>query len=80
MYAIEFNAKSKRGMIEIPEKYRNIIKGMVHIIILKKDNYDQTIENKKIIKNQLLQIQRKDIFEKIEDPVKWQREIRNEWN
>ena len=79
MYAIEFSTKPQKGIIEIPEKYRDIIKGVVHIIILKKDDSNHIIENKKVIKSLLHQIQRNNIFEEIKDPVKWQKEIRSEW-
>lgn len=38
MYAIEFRAKIKNGMIELPKKFRNAITDTVKVIILKEDS------------------------------------------
>ena len=34
MYAVEFQAKVKNGMIEIPARYRDKLKQMVRVIVL----------------------------------------------
>ena len=34
MYAVEFQAKAKNGIIEIPEKYRERFTENVHVILL----------------------------------------------
>jgi hypothetical protein len=50
MYAVEFQAKIKDGIIEIPEIYRNRLKGHVRVILLAEE--EGTNEN---LIDQLLQ-------------------------
>lgn len=38
MYAIEFQTKVKDGSIEIPEEYRDQLKGSVRVIVLVEEN------------------------------------------
>ncbi len=42
MYAIEFRAQIKDGIIEIPEKYRKKLKFSVKVILLAEDTNDAT--------------------------------------
>jgi len=79
MNAIEFNVKTTNGIIKIPEKYLDFAKGLVHIIILKDEEEKKNLIRKNKIGKLLKQIQKQNIFDEIEDPQKWQKEIRNEW-
>ncbi|MBC8385377.1 MAG: hypothetical protein H8E57_07655 [Candidatus Cloacimonetes bacterium] len=79
MNAIEFNARPTKGMIKIPAKYLEFTKGLVHIIVLKKEQEQKIQYKKKEIIRLLKHIQKQNVFDKIDDPVKWQQDIRNEW-
>jgi hypothetical protein len=52
MYAVEFQAKVKNGIIEIPARYRDQIKQMVRVIVLAEPDdkpsnlIDQLLENR----------------------------------
>jgi hypothetical protein len=83
MQAVEFDTHAKNGIIKIPDEYRNIADGEVRIIILKQEKKPETsIEHHRKmseLKKLLKQIRDRNIFQSIDDPVKWQRSIRNEW-
>lgn len=81
MLAVEFETHAENGIIKIPEKYRKIAEGDLKIIILKEEEKSKVPGKQKIanIKKLLKQIQGKDIFQNIEDPLEWQKAIRNEW-
>ena len=80
MYALEFYSKAEDGVIKIPNEYIDKINGIIKIIVLKEED---KIENQKYkfdnLESILKIIKSKHIFEDIENPIKWQREIRNEW-
>ena len=59
-------------------KYRDIVEGDLKIIILKEEEKSKIPGKQKvaIIKRLLKQIQEKNIFQNIENPVKWQKAIR----
>jgi hypothetical protein len=78
MYAIEFESVPKDGYIQIPEKYKEVFDSQIKIILIKEDQ-GTGMKDKKDIKELIEKILRIDVFKRIEDPVEWQREIRNEW-
>jgi hypothetical protein len=75
MQAIELRARVQKGMLKIPfpGKEKN-----VKVIIMweneKERNYD--IAQIKPLVSELVKIK---AFHNISDPVRWQKEIRNEW-
>ncbi len=78
MKTLEFTTKIKNGIIKIPERYSNLKDIDVNVILQMEDdkrNSNQTIN----IISALQEIRKKKIFNKIDDPLNWQREIRNEW-
>lgn len=78
MKTLEFSTKIKNGIIKIPERYCNLKDIDVNVILQMEDdkrNSNQTIN----IISALQEIRKKKIFNKIDDPLNWQREIRNEW-
>ena len=79
MRTIEFFTQIKNGIIKIPEIFNKDInnrkvKILINIDIDTKTNYDI---NK--IEKVLEKIKAKNIFKNIEEPVKWQKGIRDEW-
>lgn len=81
MRAIEFRAKIKNGMIQIPEKYRKLVDQLARIIILTEEN-DSTepVQDADDIQSVLDKLRAKKVFRDIKDPSAWQRSIRDEWN
>lgn len=93
MEAVEFNAIAENGIISIPEKYRGVASGAVHVIVLKKEqppvrDYDAqfhkiqkefTDDSSAASKTDLMEFSGK-IDWPIDDPIEWQRKIREEWD
>lgn len=81
MEAVEFKTCAENGIIRIPEEYRKMAEGDVKIIILKQDNIPGLLGTGRHanIKRLLKKIQKKGIFQSIDNPVAWQRTIRDEW-
>jgi hypothetical protein len=83
MWAVEFETHAKNGMIKIPEKYREMADGELKIIILKQQEKKPKISGKSKntnIRRLVKQIKTRNIFHTIQDPVEWQRTIRDEWS
>jgi len=82
MLAVEFETNVKNGMILIPGKYREMAEGLLKIIILKEEHKPKSASrnNYPNLKKLLTRIRRKNIFQSIDDPVEWQRAIRDEWS
>ncbi len=81
MRAIEFTAKIKNGIIQIPEKYKKMADQLARIIILTDEiESDKTSQDKEAIQSVLNKLRAKKVFQKVKDPISWQRSIRDEWN
>jgi hypothetical protein len=79
MEALEFSAQIEEGVIRLPEEfeaYRNIY---ARIIILTEKPIN-LLSKKERLKAVMLEMGEKNIFSKIADGVKWQKEVRNEWD
>lgn len=80
MRAIEFTAKIKDGVIQIPEKYKKLANQIARIIVLTdEENTTQSPQNIDAIQSILTQLRDKKVFSEVTDPISWQRSIRDEW-
>lgn len=79
MKALEFETKISNGIIRIPEKYKQWANALVRIILLKETDVVEKETKKENLKMLFKKIQQKNIFKKINDPIQWQKELRNEW-
>lgn len=82
MLAVEFEGHVKNGVIKIPDEYRETLQGTLKIIILRKEDKNRThlIRKRKGLKRVLSRIREKNIFNSIDSPVEWQKELRDEWH
>lgn len=81
MRAIEFKAKIRNGIIEIPQQYRKLANQLARVIILTEEDESQKIaQDKESIKLIISQLSSRKVFGDIKDPIAWQRSIRDEWN
>ncbi len=81
MRAIEFRAKIINGVIQIPAKYKKLANQLARVIILTEEEEPPVLkQDVKSIQSILSKLHSKKVFGKIEDPVSWQRKIRDEWN
>jgi len=79
MKAFEFKTKPENGIIKIPPEYRNYANSIIRVIMLTNEDDFEYTSKKEQLKSLFNQLQAKDIFRKIDDPVKWQKDLRNEW-
>ena len=73
---MELTAKINNGVIRLPKKYKHLNNRTVKISIQEEKNAGTQKEK---MKTALEEIIKRDVFKRISDPVKWQRELRNEW-
>lgn len=77
MKAIEFQTKIENGIIKMPFQYSDYANSYVRVIVLTPESEAKT--GKKALLNAFFKLQEKDIFKRITNPVKWQKQLRNEW-
>lgn len=78
MEALEFSAYIEQGVIRLPEEFRAYSNAFVRIIILAEKPVNQP-SKKERLREVMLKMGERNIFSKITDAVKWQKEVRNEW-
>ena len=78
MSSVEFTTKIEHGVIHLPKELEDYEDKVAHVTVTLK-----TIEDKKERKERLFAVLEKmketDIFRDIDDPVEWQRKLRDEW-
>lgn len=78
MNSLEFTAKIEHGVIHLPKEFENYENVTAHVTITV-----ETPEDKKAKKDRLFAALKKlaevNPFAEIEDPVEWQRKLRDEW-
>ena len=82
MLAVEFETIAENGIIRIPDEYIKMVDGDLKIIILKQETPPKTegVSNSFRIQKLLRHIRGKKFFHDIDNPVEWQRTIRDEWS
>lgn len=79
MEAVEFTGKIERGMIKLPDEFGAYENSQARIILL----FDKPVDlsaKKEGLKKVFQAMKKVSMFSNIEDPVHWQKEIRNEWD
>lgn len=80
MRAIEFDANIEDGAVKIPQEYSLPENHRVRIILLTKDGTDELIDVQSKMKAIIDEMSDRDVFDKIDDPVEWQKQQREEWD
>lgn len=78
MNAIEFSSKIEKGKIVVPKKYKNFDNEEVRVILLVNDSKTGLLKKEGILKT-LNMMKNEDMFSVIQNPVSWQKGIRDEW-
>ena len=79
MKAIEFTTNIKNGIIRLPIKYKKIADSVVRIILLADEKERKSISKKEKLEKLFVEATKKNIFKSIENPIEWQKKLRNEW-
>lgn len=78
MNSLEFTAKIEHGVIHLPKEFEDYENEIAHLVITV-----ETSDDKKTKKEKLFAVfekmQEANLFRDIEDPVEWQRKLRDEW-
>ncbi len=79
MNSLEFTTKIEHGVIHLPKEFEDYEDASVHVTVTL-----ETPEDTKAKKERLFaafkKAQEAGLFAEIENPVEWQRELRNEWD
>lgn len=78
MHALEFTSEIKDGIIKVPKAFIEKCKGKARIIVLQ-DVHESDEMKKEELSQILSKLKKLKAFAGISDPVKWQKEIRDEW-
>ncbi len=78
MKALEFHTKIHEGIIQLPEKFKAWANAQVKIILLMEA--DTPLQDDAEINQLIAEIQARNPFRSIEDPIAWQNQLRDEWN
>ena len=78
MKAIEFTTTIKNGIIRLPIKYKKFADSVVRIILLADEKKRKSISKKEKLEKLFAEATKKNIFKSIENPIEWQKKIRNE--
>ncbi len=78
MNPLEFTAKIKHGIIHLPKEFEDYENAVAHVSITL-----ETPEEKKAKKDRLFaafeKLAKANPFAEIENPVEWQKKLRDEW-
>ena len=79
MTALEFSTKIEHGAIKIPKKYGDTFENTyARVIVLTEKKSDDTLKGK--FRAALEAMKNVKMFQNIEDPTSWQKQLRNEWD
>ena len=79
MNSLEFTAKIERGVIHLPKEFEDYDNEIAHVVITVETSDDKKTKKEKLL-TALKKAQEAGLFADIEEPVKWQRELRDEWD
>ena len=83
MKALEFKGKIEKGVIRLPSEYKDYDDKKVRVIILMTNQAENSnlkiVDKKEKIRLALQKMATLTMFQKISDPVAWQKKLRDEW-
>ncbi|MCY7376635.1 MAG: hypothetical protein LH472_11800 [Pyrinomonadaceae bacterium] len=78
MNSLEFTAKIEHGVIHLPKEFEDYENAVARVTVTL-----ETAENEKAKKDKLFAVlekmQQANMFQDIENPVEWQKKLRDEW-
>jgi Xaa-Pro aminopeptidase len=78
MNSLEFTAKIERGVIHLPKEFEDYDNGVAHVTVTL-ENTDEIKAKKDRLFAAIKKAQQANLFSDIDDPVAWQRKLRDEW-
>ena len=78
MNALEFSTKIEGGLIQLPKQYEAYDNTFVRIIVLIEPPLESVSKKEKLLAT-FKKLQQTSVFDSIENPVTWQKQLRDEW-
>jgi len=78
MKAIEFTTTIDEGIIRVPQNMKPYYNSRVRVLILT-DESETSISKKEKLSIAIKNMEKISMFSNIDNPTKWQKTIRNEW-
>ena len=77
MNAVEFSGKIKKGKIIVPKEYQDSDADVRVIMVF--EEVEKKVSKKETLLGTLKMMKKEDMFSAIENPVLWQKQVRDEW-
>ena len=78
MNSVEFTTKIEQGVIRLPKEFEEYENAVAHVTVTLETPEDAKTKKERLFKV-LKKAQEANLFQDIEDPVQWQKELRDEW-
>lgn len=78
MNSLEFTTKIERGVIHLPPDSVSFDDAVAHVVVTITSPEENAARKERLLAA-FRDVQRADVFRSIEDPSKWQRKLRDEW-
>ncbi len=78
MNALEFTVRIEQGIIRLPKQYNEYENAQVRIIMLVETPKNQLSQREKLLIT-FNKMKQQRMFQSIENPTKWQKQLRDEW-
>jgi hypothetical protein len=81
MEALQFKGKIEKGMIRLPSEYKDYDEEQVQVIVLikKPTENENSINKKEKLRLAFQKMADVTMFSKIDNPITWQKKLRDEW-
>jgi hypothetical protein len=79
MNSLEFTTKIEHGVIHLPKEFEEYENAVAHVVVTLETPEESRAKKEKLFAA-LKQAQKANMFRDIEDPVEWQKKLRDEWD
>jgi hypothetical protein len=80
MNAIEFDTTIRKGLIHVPSQYKEIKNTPARVIVMVDENVQKVNYNKTKLIKLFAEAHKMGLFSKIDNTIKWQKKLRNDWD
>ena len=79
MNSLEFTTRIEHGVIHLPKDHEELDNSVAHVVVTIEPSPEEIRARKERLFAAMKEMQKADIFRNIEDPVEWQRKLRDKW-
>jgi len=78
MNSLEFTTTIENGIIHLPKDHKDLDNSVAHVVVTVQSTDDKLARKERLFAA-FKEAQKANIFRDIDDPVEWQRKLRDEW-